>query len=140
MQLDLAGTHLLYGEWLRRNQRQRDARDQLRRANGLFMDFGMTGFAARAAGELLVTGEKVRKRTVAARPALTSQEMRISKLAAGGATNQDIAEQLFISLATVEYHLSKVYRKLGIRSRTQLEAASASALGRSSLEVRASQN
>jgi DNA-binding CsgD family transcriptional regulator len=120
MQLDLARTHLLYGEWLRRDQRQRDARDQLRRANGLFMDFGMTGFADRAAGELLVTGERVRKRTVAARPALTSQEMRISELAAGGATNQDIAEQLFISLATVEYHLSKVYRKLGIRSRTQL--------------------
>jgi hypothetical protein len=75
MQLDLARTHLLYGEWLRRNQRQRDARDQLRRANEMFMDFEMTGLADRAAGELLVTGEKVRKRTVAARPALTSQEM-----------------------------------------------------------------
>lgn len=82
----------------------------------------MTGFADRAAGELLATGEKVRKRTVEARPELTSQELRISELAAGGAANQDIAEQLFISLATVEYHLSKVYRKLDIRSRTQLAA------------------
>lgn len=122
MQLDLARTRLLYGEWLRRHQRQRDARDQLRRANGLFVDFEMTGFADRAAGELLATGEKVRKRTVEARPELTSQELRISELAAGGAANQDIAEQLFISLATVEYHLSKVYRKLDIRSRTQLAA------------------
>jgi DNA-binding NarL/FixJ family response regulator len=122
MQLDLARTRLLYGEWLRRQQRQRDARDQLRRANGLFADFDMTGFADRAAGELLATGEKVRKRTVGAGLELTSQEMRISELAARGAANQDIAEQLFISLATVEYHLSKVYRKLGIRSRMQLAA------------------
>jgi len=80
----------------------------------------MKGFADRAEAELLATGEKVRTRTVETLLELTSQEMRISELAAGGATNPNIAEQLFISLATVEYHLSKVYRKLGIRSRTQL--------------------
>jgi len=120
MQLDLARTRLLYGEWLRRQQRQRDARDQLRRAHGSFVDFDMKGFADRAEAELLATGEKVRTRTVETLLELTSQEMRISELAAGGATNPNIAEQLFISLATVEYHLSKVYRKLGIRSRMQL--------------------
>ena len=120
MQLDLARTRLLYGEWLRRQQRQRDARDQLRRAHGSFVDFDMKGFADRAEAELLATGEKVRTRTVETLLELTSQEMRISELAAGGATNPNIAEQLFISLATVEYHLSKVYRKLGTRSRTQL--------------------
>jgi DNA-binding NarL/FixJ family response regulator len=116
----LARTRLLYGEWLRRLQRQRDARDQLRLAYGLFTEFGMSGFAERAEAELLATGERARKRTVETRFDLTPQESRISELAAQGATNQDIAGQLFISPATVEYHLSKVYRKLGIRSRTKL--------------------
>jgi DNA-binding CsgD family transcriptional regulator len=120
LQLELARTRLLYGEWLRREQRQRDARDQLRLAHELFTEFGMLGFAERAAAELLATGERARKRTVESRLDLTPQETRISELAAQGATNQDIASQLFISTATVEYHLSKVYRKLGIRSRTQL--------------------
>jgi DNA-binding CsgD family transcriptional regulator len=120
LRLDLARTRLLYGEWLRRLQRQRDARDQLRLAYGLFTEFGMSGFAERAEAELLATGERARKRTVETRFDLTPQESRISELAAQGATNQDIAGQLFISPATVEYHLSKVYRKLGIRSRTQL--------------------
>jgi DNA-binding CsgD family transcriptional regulator len=120
LRLDVARTRLLYGEWLRRQQRQRAARDQLRRAHELFLAFGMSGFADRAEAELLATGERPRKRTSDTRVDLTPQEARISKLAARGATNQEIAEQLFISLATVEYHLSKVYRKLGIRSRTQL--------------------
>ena len=120
LRLDLARTRLLYGEWLRRLQRQRDARDQLRLAHGLFTEFGMSGFAERAEAELLATGERARKRAVETRFDLTPQESRISELAAQGATNQDIAGQLFISPATVEYHLSKVYRKLGIRSRTQL--------------------
>jgi DNA-binding CsgD family transcriptional regulator len=120
LRLDLARTRLLYGEWLRRIQRQRDAREQLRLAHGLFMQFGMSGFADRAESELLATGERTRKRTVETRLDLTPQESRISELAAHGATNQEIAGQLFISSATVEYHLSKVYRKLGIRSRTQL--------------------
>jgi DNA-binding NarL/FixJ family response regulator len=120
LRLDVARTRLLYGEWLRRQQRQRAARDQLRRAHELFLEFGMSGFADRAEAELLATGERPRKRTTDTRADLTPQEARISELAARGATNQEIAEQLFISLATVEYHLSKVYRKLGIRSRTQL--------------------
>ena len=120
LQLEVARTRLVYGEWLRRQHRQRDARDQLRLAHGLFTDFGMLGFAERAAAELLATGERARKRTVETRFDLTPQETRISELAAQGSTNQDIAGQLFISTATVEYHLSKVYRKLGIRSRTQL--------------------
>jgi DNA-binding CsgD family transcriptional regulator len=120
LRLDVARTRLLYGEWLRRQHRQRDARDQLRLAHGLFTDFGMLGFAERAAAELLATGERARKRTVETRFDLTPQETRISELAAQGATNQDIAGQLFISTATVEYHLTKVYRKFGIRSRTQL--------------------
>jgi DNA-binding NarL/FixJ family response regulator len=120
LRLDLARTRLLYGEWLRRQHRQRDARDQLRGAYGLFEEFEMSGFANRAEAELLATGETARKRAVDARLDLTPQEARVSELAARGATNQDIAEQLFISPATVEYHLSKVYRKLGIKSRTQL--------------------
>jgi DNA-binding CsgD family transcriptional regulator len=120
MKVDLARTHLVYGEWLRRRYRKRDARKQLRWAHGLFADFDMKGFADRAEAELLATGEMVRKRTVETIFDLTSQERRISEMAAGGASNPDIAEQLFISPATVEYHLSKVYRKLGIRSRTQL--------------------
>jgi DNA-binding CsgD family transcriptional regulator len=120
LRFDLARTRLLYGEWLRREQRPRDARAQLRTAHELFSEFAMEGFAQRAGGELHATGEKVRKGTVETRYDLTPQESRISELAAQGATNQDIAAQMFISPATVEYHLSKVYRKLGIRSRTQL--------------------
>ena len=120
MGFEVARTRLLYGEWLRRQQRQKDAREQLRRAHDDFEEFGMSGFADRAGSELLATGERARKRTVDTRLDLTPQEMRISELASQGATNQDIAGQLFISPATVEYHLSKVYRKLGIKSRTQL--------------------
>jgi DNA-binding CsgD family transcriptional regulator len=120
MKVDLARTHLVYGEWLRRRHRKRDARKQLRAAHGFFTDFDMNGFADRAEAELLATGEIARKRTVETIFDLTSQERRISEMAAEGASNPDIAEQLFISTATVEYHLTKVYRKLGIRSRTQL--------------------
>jgi DNA-binding CsgD family transcriptional regulator len=120
LRFDLARTRLLYGEWLRREHRPRDARAQLRTAYELFSEFGMGGFAKRAEVELRATGEKVRKRTVETRYDLTPQESRISELAAQGATNQDISAQMFISPGTVEYHLGKVYRKLGIRSRTQL--------------------
>jgi DNA-binding CsgD family transcriptional regulator len=120
VRLDLARTRLVYGEWLRREQRPRDAREQLRTAYELFSGFGTEGFAQRAAAELRATGEKVRKRTTGTRYDLTPQEARISELAAQGASNQDIAAQMFISQATVEYHLSNVYRKLGIRSRAQL--------------------
>jgi DNA-binding CsgD family transcriptional regulator len=120
LRLDLARTRLLYGEWLRRQRRRRDARDQLRRAHDLFLEFGMSGFAGRAAAELLATGERVRKRTVDTRGDLTPQEAQISALAAQGATNQEIAGQMFISPSTVEYHLHKAFRKLGVRSRTEL--------------------
>jgi DNA-binding CsgD family transcriptional regulator len=118
--VDLARTHLLYGEWLRREQRQRDARAQLRTAHELFSAFGMEAFAQRAQTELRATGEKARRRTVETGYDLTPQEQRISELAAHGATNKEIAGQLYISVATVEYHLKKVFRKLGVTSRTQL--------------------
>jgi DNA-binding CsgD family transcriptional regulator len=120
LQLDVARTRLLYGEWLRRAQRQRDAREQLRAAHELFSEFGMEGFAGRAEAELRATGEKARKRTVETRDELTPQEERISHLAAEGSTNKEIAAQLYISPATVEYHLRKVYRKYGVTGRTQL--------------------
>jgi DNA-binding CsgD family transcriptional regulator len=117
---DLARTHLLYGEWLRRERRPRDAREQLRTAYGLFSGFGMEGFMARAHTELQATGERVRKRTVETQTDLTPREAQISQLVAQGATNPEIAAQLFISPGTVEYHLSKVFTKLGVKSRTQL--------------------
>ena len=134
LRFDMARTRLVYGEWLRRQQRQKDAREQLRIAHGDFEEFGMSGFADRARAELLATGERARKRTVEASGQLTPQETRISELAAQGVTNQEIAGQLFISPATVEYHLSKVYRKLGVRSRTQL--ASKLLVERPSIQVR----
>jgi DNA-binding NarL/FixJ family response regulator len=120
LRLDTARTRLLYGEWLRREHRQRDAREQLRTAHELFSGFGMEGFARRAESELRATGEKARKRSVETRDTLTPQEERIAELAAQGATNKEIAAQLYISPATVEYHLRKIYRKHGVSSRTQL--------------------
>jgi DNA-binding CsgD family transcriptional regulator len=120
LRLDLARTQLLYGEWLRRERRPRDAREHLRAADGLFTEFGMEGFTERARVELRATGEHARKRTVETRIDLTPQETRISQLVAQGATNQEIAAQLFISPSTVEYHLRKVFSKLGVKSRTQL--------------------
>ena len=123
LRFDLARTRLVYGEWLRREHRPRGARAQLRTAQELFSEFGMDGFAKRADLELRATGEKLRKRTAETRYDLTPQESRISELAAQGATNQDIAAQMFISPGTVEYHLSKVYRKLGVKSKTQLANA-----------------
>ena len=120
LRFEVARTRLLYGEWLRRQRRQRDARDQLRGAHELFLEFGMNGFADRAAAELRATGEPVQKREVDSRLGLTPQEARIATLAAQGSSNQAIAEQMFISSATVEYHLWKVYRKLEIKSRTQI--------------------
>jgi DNA-binding CsgD family transcriptional regulator len=120
LRLDLARTQLLYGEWLRRERRPRDAREQLRAAEGLFSEFGMDGFADRARVELRATGERARKRTVETSSDLTPQEAQISHLVAQGATNQEIAAQLFISPSTVEYHLRKVFSKLEVKSRTQL--------------------
>jgi DNA-binding CsgD family transcriptional regulator len=118
---DLARAHLLYGEWLRRERRRLDAREELRTAHELFRDFGMEAFAERARHELEATGERARKRTVDTLDQLTPQETQIARLAAQGETNREIAARLFISASTVEYHLRKAFRKLGVKSRTQLE-------------------
>jgi DNA-binding CsgD family transcriptional regulator len=120
LRVDLARTHLVYGEWLRRERRNVEAREQLRTAHDLLSDFGMEGFAERARVELRATGEHARARSVETANELTPQESQISQLAAEGATNAEIAAQLFISPSTVEYHLHKVFRKLGVKSRTQL--------------------
>jgi len=120
LRLDLARTRLVYGEWLRRERRHVDAREQLRLAYGLFTDFGMEGFAERARIELRATGEHARQRSVETADELTPQEAQISRLVAEGATNVEIAARLFISPSTVDYHLHKVFRKLNVKSRTQL--------------------
>jgi DNA-binding CsgD family transcriptional regulator len=120
VRLDLARARLLFGEWLRRQRRRLDARAELRAAHDLFSDFGMEAFADRARVELQATGERARKRAAETLDQLTPQESQISRLAAQGHTNRQIATQLFISPSTVEYHLRKVFRKLDVKSRTQL--------------------
>jgi DNA-binding CsgD family transcriptional regulator len=118
--VDLARAHLLYGEWLRRQRRRLDARNELRIAHEMFAGFGMEAFAERARIELLASGETARKRTVQTRNQLTPQESQVARLAARGNSNREIAAQLFISPSTVEYHLTKAFRKLDVKSRTQL--------------------
>ena len=120
IRVQLARTHLLYGEWLRRQRRRLDAREQLRTAHEFFRDAGVEAFAERARLELEATGERARKRTVATLDELTPQETQVARLAAQGETNREIAARLFISASTVEYHLRKAFRKLGVKSRTQL--------------------
>ncbi len=119
----LARAHLLYGEWLRREHRRVDAREQLRIAYAMLSEMGMEAFAERARRELLATGETVRKRTVETLDELTAQEVQVARLAADGQTNPEIGAQLFLSPRTVEWHLTKVFSKLGISSRTQLRSA-----------------
>jgi DNA-binding CsgD family transcriptional regulator len=117
---ELARAHLVYGEWLRRESRRMDAREQLRTAYEMFTSFGADAFAERTRRELLATGEKVRKRSDETRGQLTAQEEQIARLAADGRTNQEIGAQLFLSPRTVEWHLHKVFTKLGVGSRMQL--------------------
>jgi DNA-binding CsgD family transcriptional regulator len=123
---ELARTHLLYGEWLRRERRRVDARKQLRIAHEMLTAIGMEAFAERARRELVATGETVRKRTVEASVDLTPHETQIARLACDGLTNPEIGARLFISPRTVEWHLRHVFAKLGIRGRVGLHDALAS--------------
>jgi DNA-binding CsgD family transcriptional regulator len=117
---ELGRAHLLYGEWLRRENRRVDARSELRAAYDYFTSIGMEAFAERARMELLATGEKVRQRTVEARDELTAQERQIAQLAQDGLSNAEIAARLFLSPRTIEWHLRKVFSKLEIHSRREL--------------------
>jgi DNA-binding CsgD family transcriptional regulator len=123
MRPDLARTHLLYGEQLRRQRRRTDAREQLRTACQMLDDIGMEAFADRARRELRATGGTARRRSVAAQVELTAQEAQIARLAADGLSNPEIGTRLFLSPRTVQYHLGKVFTKLDITSRTQLVRA-----------------
>jgi DNA-binding CsgD family transcriptional regulator/tetratricopeptide (TPR) repeat protein len=120
---ELARAYLLYGEWLRREGRRTDAREQLRTAHEMFDAIGMDAFAERARHELLATGETVRKRAVQPRDQLTPQEAQITQLAREGLSNAEISARLFLSIRTVEWHLRKVFIKLDISSRRQLRTA-----------------
>jgi DNA-binding CsgD family transcriptional regulator len=123
LRTELARGHLLYGEWLRREKRRFEAREQLRTAHDMFAAIGADGFAERARHELLATGETVRKRRDDTRDELTPQEEHIARLALAGRTNPEIGAELFISPRTVEWHLKKVFIKLGISSRRGLRDA-----------------
>jgi ATP/maltotriose-dependent transcriptional regulator MalT len=120
---ELARAHLLYGEWLRRENRRVDARAQLRAAHDQLTAIGMEAFAERARKELVATGERVRKRTVETPDDLTAHERQIARLARDGLSNPEIGARLFLSPRTVEWHLGKVFTKLGIRSRWELAKA-----------------
>jgi DNA-binding CsgD family transcriptional regulator len=121
VRVELGRAHLLYGEWLRRERRRADAREQLRTAHGMFTAMGVEAFARRAERELSASGENVRKREVESHTELTAQEARIAQLARDGVSNGEIGARLFMSRRTVEYHLSKVFAKLGINSRHELD-------------------
>jgi len=123
VQAELARAHLLYGEWLRRQNCRGDAREQLRTAHQMLTAMGADGFAERARRELLATGETVRKRTGDTAGQLTAQEAQIVRLAVDRRTNPEIAAELFLSPRTVEWHLRKVFTKLGISSRRELGPA-----------------
>ena len=127
IRVELARAHLVYGEWLRRRGRRVDARQQLRTAHEMCTAMGLEAFAERARRELLATGETVRDRGAETREELTAQEAQIARLAGNGRTNPEIGAELFLSARTVEWHLRKVYPKLGISSRRQLREALADA-------------
>jgi DNA-binding CsgD family transcriptional regulator len=118
--VELARTHLHYGEWLRRQRRNLEARKQLRTAHEMFTRMGNDVYAECAARELLATGERVPRAGVETANDLTGREAEVCRLAAEGSTNAEIAARLYISASTVDYHLRKSFRKLGIRSRAQL--------------------
>ena len=120
---EAARAHLLYGEWLRRENRRVDARQHLRAAYEQLSAIGMEGFAERARNELAATGETVRQRTFDTFDELTPQELQIARLAADGRSNPQIGSQLFISARTVEWHLRKVFTKLNLSSRNELRDA-----------------
>jgi DNA-binding CsgD family transcriptional regulator len=120
MRVYLARTHLVYGEWLRREGRRLAARDQLRTAHEMLSDMGVGAFAARAARELRATGEHPRSRSARPSDALTAQELQIARLVATGATSREVGAQLFLSPRTVEAHLRSIFRRMGISSRRQL--------------------
>jgi len=128
MRVELTRARLLYGEWLRRENRRVDARDQLQAAHDTFSRVGAEAFAERARRELMATGEHVPRRTADTRDVLTPQEAQIARMARDGHSNPEIGAQLFISPRTVEYHLRKVFTKLGINSRKELRAALAPAV------------
>jgi len=120
LRAELARSQLLYGEWLRRERRRTDAREQLRTALGLLEAVGIEAFAERARRELLAAGETARQRTAQTGDQLTAQETQVAQLPREGLSDTEIGTRLFISPKTVEYHLSKVFAKLGISSRIQL--------------------
>jgi DNA-binding NarL/FixJ family response regulator len=122
MTVHLARAHLIYGEWLRRQNRRADAREQLRIAHQMLTSMGADGFAERARRELRATGERVRNCTTDNPVQLTTRETQIARLAADGLSNREIAAQLFMSPHTVEYHLHKIFAKLAISSRSQLHS------------------
>jgi DNA-binding CsgD family transcriptional regulator len=121
VRVELARTHLLYGEWLRRKRQRLQAREQLRTSHEMFRAMQIEAFAERAANELMATGERARRRVVETRDDLTAQEAQVARLARDGMSNAEIGARLFISARTVEYHLRKVFTKLGISSRHQLQ-------------------
>jgi ATP/maltotriose-dependent transcriptional regulator MalT len=121
LRVELARSHLIYGEWLRAERRRADAREQLRVAHNTFASMGADAFAERARRELLATGQTADRRPLPARNELTAQESQIARLARDGLSNQEIGTRLFISTPTVKYHLRKVYTKLDVRSRNELD-------------------